>query len=91
MLRIVPRISSSSNRQTEELEKEENTTKMIDDENSIPMTEYLRKQVPFSKNHGGRSTLRIKMDQVTRIERSSDRTLTLTPTDIRNLGHAHKS
>ena len=91
MLRVVPRIASSSTKRTIELEKEENPTKILDDEISIPMTEFLRKQVPFSNNYGGKSTLRIKMDQVTRIEKSSDRTLTLTPTDIRNLGHAQKS
>ena len=30
--------------------------------------------------------LKIKMDQVLRIDKSLDRTLSLTPTEIRNLG-----
>ena len=55
MLRHVPpRIASNSSKRTNELQKEENPTKILDDEPSIPMTEYLRRQVPFSKNHGGR-------------------------------------
>ena len=89
MLRLGTKISAY--KRVNEPATESNQAPMTELSGQIPIREYFKNQKLYSKDRGGKSMLKIKMDQVLKIDKSLDRTLSLTPTEIRNLGLAQNS